>query len=271
MVARCFCYCPSSLCNLYFFIEHIFRTMQTEQKGVVAALDELISSTPVCSLSPFSFFISWQGVLTLAYSGFPQPLLDLKQRLNQNCSNLPKENPGSKWPKTTLGAVQDNRRITPEEFEKLKAICLEQIGVLQSSGSKVRIDDLSVVFYECRSLERVLSRQDFVLVEQEENCSEMSKFCTPGDGELENVKKIVSEWDEQGYWMKASKDGNRENHYRVSACGVTLIHYLSCKSQDAGLINVIESFRKQVDEQLPGLYSWFQDQSLHITVRALHT
>jgi hypothetical protein len=31
----------------------------------------------------------------------------------------------------------------------------------------------------------------------------------------------------------------------------------------------IRSFRQQVDAALPGMYSWFDDASLHITVRAI--
>eukprot|EP01024_Parvocaulis_polyphysoides_P050842 TRINITY_DN4963_c0_g2_i1.p1 TRINITY_DN4963_c0_g2~~TRINITY_DN4963_c0_g2_i1.p1 ORF type:complete len:244 (+),score=31.21 TRINITY_DN4963_c0_g2_i1:106-837(+) len=241
--------------------------MQIDQKGPVAVANNIIQSTPICLLSPFTFFISWQGVITLAYSGFPQPLLNLKEKLNQNCENLPKENPGSKWPKTTLGAIRDDRRITPEEFLKLKDICLQQIGLLQKSNSKIKIDDLSVVFYECRSLERIITRQDFLLEESQKN-PDNSEFSVPGDGELENIKRIVNEWDEEGYWVKASKDGNRESHYRGCASGVTLIHYLN-QNLDTDIIQLIQQFRKQVDEQLPGLYAWFDDKSLHVTIRAL--
>lgn len=35
--------------------------------GPARTLDSIIAATPRCHLTPFSFFVSWQGVLTLAY------------------------------------------------------------------------------------------------------------------------------------------------------------------------------------------------------------
>ncbi len=114
----------------------------------------------------------------------------------------------------------------------------------------------------------------------------------------------------------ASKDGNRETHYRGTALGVTLVNDLSCFAvgveEEGGrmahgwgstiprvvqvgstvtlkqacavfatrflsllpfdhlhLSSVLQAFRHQVDLELPGLFSWFSDSSLHITVRAL--
>ena len=39
--------------------------------------------------------------------------------------------------------------------------------------------------------------------------------------------------------------------------------------QRTSLIEVIDSFRQQVDQVLPGMYAWFDDSSLHVTIRAL--
>lgn len=35
------------------------------------------------------------------------------------------------------------------------------------------------------------------------------------------------------------------------------------------LLEAINRFRRRVDKQLPGMYVWFTDASLHITLRAL--
>ncbi len=35
------------------------------------------------------------------------------------------------------------------------------------------------------------------------------------------------------------------------------------------LTEVINQFRQQVDQFLPGMYAWFDDSSLHVTIRAL--
>eukprot|EP01026_Neomeris_dumetosa_P069452 TRINITY_DN6867_c0_g1_i4.p1 TRINITY_DN6867_c0_g1~~TRINITY_DN6867_c0_g1_i4.p1 ORF type:complete len:239 (-),score=37.48 TRINITY_DN6867_c0_g1_i4:135-851(-) len=236
--------------------------MQVVDKGPFAIIDKAFEGISSCYLLPYSFFISWQGVLTLAYSGFPQPLLNLKQQLQQHCETLPPENPGSKWPKTTLGAIKDNQRLTPEQLSKLKSICLEFIDDLKNGDLQVQINDLSVVFYECRSLERLVARQNFVLEKQQisENVEE------PADGEFERVQKIVNEWNDEGYWVKASKDGNRESHYKKAAAGVTLVHFLSASLY---LKEIIKLFQQRVDVELPGMYTWFDSDSLHVTIRAL--
>jgi len=56
-------------------------------------------------------------------SGFPGNLLELKARTAQQFPTLPKESPGSLWPKTTLGALKDKRRLTPQQLQDLIAMC----------------------------------------------------------------------------------------------------------------------------------------------------
>eukprot|EP01025_Chloroclados_australasicus_P020948 TRINITY_DN2201_c1_g2_i2.p1 TRINITY_DN2201_c1_g2~~TRINITY_DN2201_c1_g2_i2.p1 ORF type:complete len:240 (+),score=14.30 TRINITY_DN2201_c1_g2_i2:141-860(+) len=238
--------------------------MATILKGPSPIVQQVLEAIPESTLTPLSFFISWQGVLTIAYSGFPESLLKLKLQLLEKCENLPKENSGSKWPKTTLGAVKDNRRLTPKEMEKLKSICKQQSKNLEQH--QVKIKDLSVVFFTCRSLERAISRQDYVLKDVNSTEFMIEQTDRPAEGEFENVSRIVSEWDDQGYWVKASKDGNRESHYKGSAMGVTLVHYLD---RNIEIKNEIRKFREAVDLELPRLYTWFEDDSLHVTIRAL--
>jgi hypothetical protein len=40
-------------------------------------------------------------------------------------------------------------------------------------------------------------------------------------------------------------------------------------NQGTQLTEVINQFRQQVDQFLPGMYAWFDDSSLHVTIRAL--
>jgi hypothetical protein len=37
----------------------------------------------------------------------------------------------------------------------------------------------------------------------------------------------------------------------------------------AQLRRLIDSFRARVDRELPGMYAWFADASLHVTLRAI--
>ena len=64
-------------------------------------LEHLVASCPTCFLQPSVFFVSWQGVLTMAYSGFPPALISLKAAIADACPGLPPEKAGSKWPKVS--------------------------------------------------------------------------------------------------------------------------------------------------------------------------
>lgn len=56
-------------------------------------------------------------------SGFPPQLELLKEELISISGALPMENPGSRWPKTTLGALKDDVRLTPDQLTQLTEIC----------------------------------------------------------------------------------------------------------------------------------------------------
>ncbi|KXZ55125.1 hypothetical protein GPECTOR_3g277 [Gonium pectorale] len=220
--------------------------------------------------------------MTLAYSGFPPPLLCLKDSINETVPGLTPEYSGSKWPKTSLGALHDKARLTPEQLERLNAICKEESAKLtQADDQAVLVDQMTVVFYECRCLERRLLEH---MVPLQRGAAPDARH--PEPEEAERVRGVVAEADSPGYWFNASKDGNRESHYRSSYLGVTLVHDLAVFKSGPGahapggasndgagyghnLPAVVRSFRERVDAELPGLYRWFADSSLHSTVRSL--
>ncbi len=45
------------------------QVLSAETRG--SELSKLLSSTPTCILRPHAFFVSWQGVVTLAYRSDP--------------------------------------------------------------------------------------------------------------------------------------------------------------------------------------------------------
>lgn len=60
--------------------------------------------------------------------------------------------------------------------------------------------------------------------------------------------------------------------------GATLMHRLSAFSGgvvgEAGLSplpSMVRKFRERVEMELPGVYVWFADESLHVTLRALES
>ena len=55
--------------------------------------------------------------------GFAPELEKLKEELSSTFPCLPRENPGSLWPKTSLAALEEGRRLTPDQFTSLRTIC----------------------------------------------------------------------------------------------------------------------------------------------------
>lgn len=62
-------------------------------------MEALVSGAPRTGLRPYAFMVAWGGVLTLAYRGFPQPLVNLKSQLYRDFPELP---PGATPPRLPL-------------------------------------------------------------------------------------------------------------------------------------------------------------------------
>lgn len=239
-------------------------------KGIAAMCEDCER----CELESRAFFVAWSGVITLAWQGFPPVLAGLKRRIAETFPALPPEKPGSKWPKTTLGCLKEGARLTPDQLRKLTQLCdrfcmslpagernLSPLGWLATSSPwHMPVDSLSVVLFQCRSLERVLFQAQVRLGGKERSRDPPSKDeCAVVDRVL--VESSVENLER--YWPLAARDGGREGHYRDVNFGATLVARL--KSLPLG----VAEFRKAVDEALPGMYVWFDDDSLHVTLRGL--
>lgn len=274
-----------------------------------------------CELRPKQFFVAWSGVLTLAWRGFPPEIEALKRDIASAFPALKPENPGSRWAKTTLGCLRDIERLTPDTLETLGNICDafrdELCGTDGGDDACVPVDALSVVTYECRSLERVVServvrlrdagtsepapkassvRADEVADERTDRTETDSRVSRdvanlsraasdggvsekirragrrvdpPSAAELAVVDSVVAQFsdparDTKRYFRDAARDGSRESHYRAATFGVTLV------ARVGGLLpSAVERFRDRVDDALPGHFAWFDEESLHCTVRGL--
>ena len=97
-----------------------------------------------CVLRPQTYFVAWNGVLTLVYEGFPPVLAGIKARLNEEDA-LPPENFGSRWPKTTLAALHDDAPpLSLAELTSLRALCEEHASKL---SLRVPVSSLSFVSF----------------------------------------------------------------------------------------------------------------------------
>jgi hypothetical protein len=83
--------------------------------------------------------------------GFPPAVTQLKRVLDRMHPTLPKENPGSRWPKTSLGALRDGKRLTPKQLEHLLRICREEGAHLQSGAlHPLEVNRAALCIFECR-------------------------------------------------------------------------------------------------------------------------
>ncbi len=88
-----------------------------------------------------------------ACRGFPPAITQLKGVFERMHPTLPKENPGSRWPKTSLGALRDAKRLTPDQLKLLLKICREEGAQLQEGGLQpLEIDRAALCIFECRSV-----------------------------------------------------------------------------------------------------------------------
>lgn len=258
----------------------------TAGSGDAAGVAAMCEDCEPCELRPRAFFVAWSGVMTLAWEGFPPAIASLKRRIARAFPALPPEKPGSRWAKTTLGCLKEGARLTPAELGSLVDLCErfgERFGKIaatpregaegvvegvtaeaspsSASPGCVPVDCLSVVLFQCRSLERVLSEhvvsfRDGIIRNRDR----------PSRDETAVVDAVLRESSREclgRYWPLASRDGGREPHYRDDKFGATLVARL--KKPPAA----VAEFRAAVDAALPGMYAWFHDDSLHVTLRGL--
>jgi hypothetical protein len=71
--------------------------------------------------------------------------MELKCGIDAVCPALKAENPGSRWPKTSLAALRDRARLTPEQLQMLNTIC-----ACVDAGSRVVSRHVPVVRFMLR-------------------------------------------------------------------------------------------------------------------------
>ena len=221
------------------------------------AFNEQLVQGASCVLRPQTYFVAWNGVLTLVYAGFPPVLAGIKARLNEE-DDLPPENFGSRWPKTTLAALHDDAPpLSLAELTSLRALCEEHASKL---SLRVPVSSLSFVSYDQRGLESVRERSDVALGSAVDDSE-------PSAEEQARVRGVLDEWsDLETYLPRVNAPGSRISSYReASPQGSTLVAFIGTSE----LRELVAQFRSAVDALLPGRYAWLDDASLHCTVRAL--
>lgn len=236
-----------------------------------------LSSPPkisACTLRPHRrspLFVAWNGVMALVYEGFPRSLTEAKRRLA--AMSLPgiggEESFGSKWPKTTLAAVEDDSPdITPDQLGRLQSICEEHSERIHECNFVVKVETLSVVEYECRSLERLVGRRDISLAVPGSDMADIVDV-----EEKATADGVVDEWsDLESYLPKVNAPGSRIGSYRNDdshgGSGSTCVAFLR-ESMPEEMMRRLSEFEESVEREFPGRYSWLDKSSLHCTLRSL--
>jgi len=161
----------------------------------------------------------------------------------------------------------------------------------------MRVKSLYLTLYECRSHEYVALNEEFVLKEEQpvgENATEEEKAVATKTSKIDRidpdekarVEEIYNETLEpNSYWFYASKDGHRESHYRENHLGSSIVAWVKehlflsqptpfsrYKGKTIEWVNtfqLIKDFCASIEEALPDYYTFFDQDSLHVTIRAV--
>ena len=228
---------------------------------MVNELVNIATALPPTRLQPHRFFVAWYGVITLAFTGFSRSMLRLKQHIESANPKLKPENPGSRWPHTTLGALKQAPPLTFEELQGLFSICSSYEAMIQQSESQFEVTTLNWVRFGCRSLEERLEvrpiRFNLALAIESDVPANHRK-------QVETILAPFSTKKLSSYWHQVALNGHRAGHYRKPFQDTTLVFDWAAQQPD-----YVEAFIEQVEAFLPGRYAWFSPQSRHVTVRSL--
>lgn len=225
----------------------------------LAVLAPAVKRLRATRLRPEAFFVARAGVLTLAYKGFSDPILEIKREVERLMPTLPSENPGSQWPKTTLAALAGDEPLTVDEVVLLKEAT--EIGTVCLARGRYAIAAETLVLVElaCRSMERT-GRYTSLPLEGGSDTGTIQKEHRSA------VNTVLTQWRREGlskYMPELTRSGYRERHYREERRELSLVIPMS------GAIPCLDRFREAVESRLAGRYAWFATDSLHITVRSL--
>lgn len=255
----------------YHLTPHAFNALQQARFTVPLAsplfphldvLDAIVRRETLTVMRPHAFFVAWSGVLVLSFEGFSATLLRIKANIDKALPHLPPENPGSRWPKITLAALNDDRTLTADEVCALADVCKQWDKRLQNEAEALRVDELMALVFGNRSTAVRLFTHRIPLLGQ----PGASHDDSPPATHRKHVQTIVAPLhdDVDTYVPDVQRAGHRASHYRTPWREATLM--VDASRSD---MSYIRGFKAAVEACLPGYYEWFPASSRHITVRRL--
>jgi len=242
----------------------------TTSKNFLEETKNALNSTPrirSTSLRPHrsSLFVAWNNVIVFVFNGFSPSLVLVKQQLDETLPNLKTEKFGSQWPKMTLAAEKDGLKpLAIDQLERLQQICQLHASAIFDESLTLDVKTISIVDYKHRSLENICQRLDFQLSDEYDPA-------LPSDIELGKVDNVVAEWsDLETYLPKINASGSRISSYRGEPpSGYTCVTFLH--PLPISLATKLANFQDAINAAFPDRYEWFDNESLHCTLRSLDT
>jgi len=222
----------------------LIHSLSSKQKNKsnISTVEKIISITPTCYLKPKAFFVAWNSVITLVFTGWPEPIDTMKSELSSQV-NICKEMFGSKFPKITLACVKDGFEMTPKLLKQIRNLCQ---NFVIPKDYVLCMDSLSIVLYENRS-------QESIIYEKVVPLKRNHKFMGSP-----NLLKLEMEEDNDSPYLRS---GNRTSHYRSLHVGSSIVYKLY-----PSIPKWITDFQSKLPQDV---FDTFSKDSLHITVRAL--
>eukprot|EP00041_Stephanoeca_diplocostata_P028288 m.797372 g.797372 ORF g.797372 m.797372 type:complete len:327 (+) comp23345_c1_seq47:246-1226(+) len=282
-------------------------------KRIAAALrgadTKLASQASAFTLHGFHLIPSYHGVISLVFTGWPQSAMNVKRALDIDIvpymsasfdgtagGVLVREGGGSKFPKTSLGALCDDCTLTRSEYTTLLSICNKWSSILAKEKFAVDVDSVSIVFLK----DRILDQRDILQTVRLHKKDRTSSTTNDLNAKSKNfVNRVVGEAvlpfvspaegstdSLDGYLRKVNQQGNRITHYTetVAGGGTAVAFWNPHVTSTFSIENATKlrhtadhftpplwllEFQREVNAALPYKYQWFPPAALHVTLRGL--
>jgi len=210
-------------------------------------------------LTPRALMVAWGGVITLAYTGWPPQVNLFKAQIESAVGNsfIP-EQPGSRWPKTTLAVLQDGKTLSLEQLQRLNSVLEKSTARIFASGWRQEATELGLTLFKCSSHERLYEWMPLPLKFGPLDLAE------PDAESKTYTEQVLAEGsDLAAYLPRVQMAGSREMKYREFRPGSSIVVFVQPPCDE------LAQLREAVEAEVPGLYTWLGTESLHCTVRGV--
>jgi hypothetical protein len=134
---------------------HPAQDIETALRTLPTFLSPPSTTSPI--LSPKAFFIAFHGTLTLAFAGWPRCVRERKARIDAElCTRagvLTEENAGTRWPKVTLGVLDEGVMLGEGEARGLLRVIadLNKELVGETCRAEEQLNSFDIVLFDVSS------------------------------------------------------------------------------------------------------------------------